>query len=424
MGTKHKNPSNSSEVFSKKSKLKASLSSKIPKPVLETCDRLKKQGYDVYIVGGVLRDLLLGKTASDWDLASNASPEDVQKLFERTIDVGKSFGTLGVVTDEKKCPLIQITAFRSEEAYNDHRHPDQVKLQSTIEEDLARRDFTINALALDPQSMKLIDVYNGQEDLNNLQLRTVGDPRIRFEEDALRILRAARFISQLNLKPQEELTFQAMKKVKEGHIAFVSQERIETEFIKLMQGEFVDQGLLWMQNIDLLEKVIRTQSYKPLSSEQAKKLTLISSEAYKLRMTLLFHFLAIDIPKEYKTKLKDWRFLLEKSPKELFTDLDFYHEWLFVMGEKGLHLLKQALNLIELGTSTQLQKLVDIQKQGPIVLQNLNINGDELKKIFGLSSGPELGQHLQDLLKAARKGRVPNQKQALLDYLRKKLDSE
>ena len=178
----------------------------LPKPVETALSRLEKAGYSAYVVGGCVRDHVLGFTPHDYDICSAATPEEMQKVFqgERTIETGLKHGTLTVLLSGM--PL-EITTYRVDGAYSDGRHPDSVQFTARVEDDLSRRDFTINAMAYSP-SAGLVDPFGGQADCERGVIRCVGDPAARFGEDALRILRALRFSSRLGF-PIEEATAQA-----------------------------------------------------------------------------------------------------------------------------------------------------------------------------------------------------------------------
>lgn len=179
----------------------------LPETVLQCMQALENAGYQAYAVGGCVRDSLLGITPHDYDLCTNASPAQIRSVFSgcSLVLAGEKHGTIGVVTDSG---VIEITTFRTEGGYQDSRHPDWVRFVTTIEEDLARRDFTVNAMAYSPRT-GLIDPWGGQRDLQQKILRTVGDPATRFTEDALRILRGVRFAVRFSLTP-EAATEQAM----------------------------------------------------------------------------------------------------------------------------------------------------------------------------------------------------------------------
>src|SRR6185312_11409763 len=209
----------------------------IPTEVLGVAYKLQKAGYEAWIVGGCVRDLILKRAPKDWDITTNATPEQIQGLFENTFYTNE-FGTVGVVNDaaeDPKLKVIEVTPYRLEGKYSDARRPDSVIFSQKIEEDLKRRDFTINALAYNPQDEKLLDLYDGIKDIGANILRTVGNPTDRFEEDALRILRAIRIAAELNFAI-EESTKQAMQ-ANAAQLGKISKERIRDELSRILMSE-------------------------------------------------------------------------------------------------------------------------------------------------------------------------------------------
>ena len=203
---------------------------RIPEYVQACMDRLEDAGFQAYIVGGCVRDAILGLEPNDYDMCTNALPEQTEALFSshRLVLAGKKHGTVGVITEGG---VIEITTFRTEGGYTDNRHPEWVKFVPSIEEDLARRDFTVNAMAYSP-SRGFSDPFGGREDLKNHILRAVGDPVQRFREDSLRILRGARFAAKYKLTPEED-TLTAMLTLRDlmEHLA---RERVFEELCKLL----------------------------------------------------------------------------------------------------------------------------------------------------------------------------------------------
>ena len=217
----------------------------IPKGVNGALDALRRAGWAAHPVGGCVRDLLLGRTPGDWDVCTDARPEQVMALFPRTAPTGLKHGTVTVLTEDGP---VEVTTFRREGGYADGRHPDEVDFDATLAEDLARRDFTVNAMALDENGM-VIDLYNGQLDLLRKVIRCVGDPDRRFGEDALRMLRALRFAAQLGFEIEPD-TLAAVRR--NAHRAEkLSGERIKAELEKILlspapelAGEAMRLGLL------------------------------------------------------------------------------------------------------------------------------------------------------------------------------------
>ena len=217
----------------------------LPMPVERCCTVLRGAGYAAHPVGGCVRDLLLGRVPGDWDVATSALPEQVQKLFPHTIPTGIKHGTITVVEGET---AIEVTTFRRESGYTDARHPDAVAFDTDLTGDLARRDFTINAMALD-DNLNVMDPFGGKDDLKRRIIRTVGDPMLRFSEDALRILRGVRFAAQLGFE-LEKTTAAAMEACA-PLTGRVSAERIKTEVEKTLLspkpqwvGKLIELGIL------------------------------------------------------------------------------------------------------------------------------------------------------------------------------------
>src|SRR5581483_3874329 len=213
---------------------------KIPPQVSRVTETLKNAGFKAYLVGGCVRDLLLGREPKDWDAATDATPEEIVKLFPHTF-YENQYGTVGVVnddTDNERLKVIEVTPFRLESDYSDKRRPDTVSFSKNLEDDLKRRDFTINAFALDISGKgksgsftgNITDMFDGRKDLENGLIRTVGDPHDRLSEDALRIMRAVRIAAELDFSI-EKGTLEALKTHASllGHIA---KERIRDEFVR------------------------------------------------------------------------------------------------------------------------------------------------------------------------------------------------
>ncbi len=246
----------------------------LPSEIQDISKKLQKAGHSAYLVGGCVRDILIGRTPKDWDVATNAKPEEIQELFPGSIYENK-FGTVAVklptINDLRlTTKIVEITTFRLEGKYTDKRHPDEIKFAKTIEEDLARRDFTINAIALlltngqlpmanDNReslviSRKFVDPFNGQKDIKNKIIRAVGNPKERFNEDALRMMRAVRFATELNFAIEEKSAM-AIKK-ESGLLKMIAKERIRDELIKITTNEYAKIGIQNLENLGLLKYVI------------------------------------------------------------------------------------------------------------------------------------------------------------------------
>ncbi|MDX1535981.1 MAG: HD domain-containing protein, partial [Candidatus Spechtbacterales bacterium] len=212
-----------------------------------------------YVVGGCVRDIMLKKEPNDWDITTDAKPEEIQKIFSDSFYENK-FGTVGVKTGSSKTgssktglEIVEVTTFRSEAKYSDKRHPDKVEFSSSVEEDLKRRDFTINAMAMDLNG-NIVDIFNGQKDLEKRIIRAVGDPGDRFDEDALRMLRAIRFATQLDFNIENK-TLKALKSNAES-IKAIANERVRDELSKMIDTPNAHQGVLLLKETGLLELVL------------------------------------------------------------------------------------------------------------------------------------------------------------------------
>ena len=191
---------------------------------------LRRKGHSAYLVGGCVRDLLLGKEPTDYDVATSATPDQVQQYFSQTYPVGAQFGVILVEIGNKD--FVEVATFRSDVSYSDGRHPDAVRFTQSAQEDVKRRDFTINGLLLDPENNQVLDFVGGQMDLKNRTIRAIGQPDVRFQEDKLRMLRAVRFAARFEYKIEPE-TFAAIQDLGD-QITQVSRERVRDELLKML----------------------------------------------------------------------------------------------------------------------------------------------------------------------------------------------
>lgn len=235
----------------------------VPEKVNIIIETLLAHGYEAYAVGGCVRDSLLGREADDWDITTSASPYEVKALFRRTIDTGIQHGTVTVMLDKEG---FEVTTYRIDGEYEDGRHPKEVLFTKNLEEDLKRRDFTINAMAYNEQT-GMVDIFGGVADLQNKIIRCVGVAGERFDEDALRIMRAFRFSAQLGFSIEENTRIAAAKRAE--NLNKISAERIRTELTKLLLSENPDR-LLWMQQ-NGITKIVLPEFDAMLATEQHNK---------------------------------------------------------------------------------------------------------------------------------------------------------
>jgi len=225
----------------------------IPREVKDVARNLEKGGYKAYLVGGCVRDLLINRQPKDWDIATDAEPKEIQRIFPESV-YENEFGTVGIKTEsaDEKLKVIEVTTFRIEGKYTDKRHPDEVRFAKTVEEDLSRRDFTVNAVALDMKGA-IIDPYDGREDLNKKIIRTVGNPRDRFNEDALRLVRAVRLSAELGFKMEEDMALSV--KSHAGLLEMIAKERIRDEFVKIVMSDRAAEGTVLLEDYNLLKYI-------------------------------------------------------------------------------------------------------------------------------------------------------------------------
>ena len=253
--------------------LNKNLDDKIPSQVSQVTDTLEKAGFEAYLVGGCVRDLLMGREPKDWDVTTNAKPEEIVPLFEKTV-YENTFGTVGVclpvsqetqtgevnhppaptgeTTEKPEYMIIEVTPHRIEAKYSDFRHPDEIKFSDKLEDDLKRRDFTVNAMSY--RNGVITDMWNGLKDIEEKVLRTVGDPKDRFSEDALRMLRAIRFSCQLDFSVAYETVDNIVKN--SDLIKNISGERVRDEFVKIILSKNPSTGIVMLHKFGLLKNII------------------------------------------------------------------------------------------------------------------------------------------------------------------------
>ncbi len=226
---------------------------RVPQEVSRITAALEAGGFEAWLVGGCVRDLFIGRTPKDWDVTTNATPEQIQGLFENTFYTNE-FGTVGVVTEDAQdptCKVVEVTPYRVEGKYSDARRPDSVIFSQKIEDDLGRRDFTINALAYNLSTSQLLDLFGGIKDMREGILRAVGDPHERFAEDALRIMRAVRLSAELDFAI-EEGTKAAMQAQGE-QLGKISKERIRDEFVRIINSPNPRKALELAHTLNILQ---------------------------------------------------------------------------------------------------------------------------------------------------------------------------
>ncbi len=441
---------------------------KLPEYVQKFMQTFRDKGYEIYLVGGGVRDLLLEKQTDNWDFTTNAKPEEILKLFKNAFYHNK-YGTVTVpLKIEDKTLLFEVTPFRKESNYSDFRHPDKIEWAKTVEEDLARRDFTINAIAFDGE--KLIDPFLGRKDLENKLIRAVGDPDKRFNEDALRLMRAIRFASQLGFM-LEEKTRESIKK--NAHlIKKISWERIRDEFLKILESPYAAEGVIFLKNTGILKHILpeldkcfsvpqkspKRHHIYDVGTHLVMSLKNCSSKDPITRFATLIH--DIGKAKTFKkteegvitfynhevvgAKIADRiarRFKLSNKQRDKLVRLVRFHQFTvdenqtdkalrrFIrnVGKENLEdmLALRVADRIGSGakpTSWRLElfkkRLEEVQKQ-PFTIKDLKIDGYDVMRILGLKPGPKIGEVLKAIFEKVEAGELRNEREELLKELEK-----
>ena len=383
-------------------------------PVLQT---LKEAGHEAVFVGGSVRDLVLGKEISDVDIATSATPEEVKSLFSHTVDVGIEHGTVLVLHHHDS---YEVTTFRTEGTYQDFRHPDSVTFVRSLEEDLMRRDFTINALAVNDQE-EIVDYFGGIEDLEREIIRCVGNPMERFNEDALRMMRAVRFAGQLGFTIESD-TFNAIRTLK-ANLERVAVERMKVEFEKM---------ILSPHRALAFQAFVESELYHSCPDLKEAKETLLKIGVFpieKLTITqawiLFAYYEQLTVPQLRKV-LKDWK----SSNDQISTILTGYQtllarlekEWdAFLAYECPEVLAIEVEQLLPgIGHSEQLVELEEVYRQLPIrSMKDIQIDGFGVKEALGLEKmGPIIGEVLQALQTEVLSGRLVNENADIVSWIR------
>jgi len=393
----------------------------IPDPVWHLLKVLGKHGHEAYIVGGCVRDSLMGRRPSDWDIATSAYPNEIKTCFPRTFDTGIAHGTVTVVYGGKN---YEITTFRLDGKYEDGRHPTSVSFTRSLEDDLARRDFTMNALAWHPES-GLIDPFGGQKDIENRLIRGVGNPNLRFKEDALRMMRAVRFSSQLNFNISPE-TLSAIKDNAVG-LKQISAERVRDELTKMLLSPHPEKFLLLLET-----KLIQTGWPIPLKPDENEIRNSIGilSECPK-KVILAYAVLLYERgPEDAYGVMNALRFskvicretsLLVKWAKHILVNQDYpLRKYLSLCGVsyfQDILTLKQLMKTKDYGLLPLIKERYDriVENGDCLSIRDLQITGNDLLEM-GLS-GKAVGEALEYLLDMVLRNPSQNEKLALCDLV-------
>ncbi|WP_053366938.1 CCA tRNA nucleotidyltransferase [Bacillus sp. FJAT-27245] len=385
---------------------------------LPVLDAIHKAGHEAYFVGGSVRDRVMSRPVGDIDIATSARPEQVKEIFTKTIDIGIEHGTVLVL---HKGGSYEVTTYRTETGYTDYRRPDKVEFVASLQEDLKRRDFTINAMAMD-KSGELIDPFGGSEDIGRREIRTVGEPADRFGEDALRMMRAARFASQLGFEI-EGATFASMKKSAPllNHIAV---ERKKAEFEKLLGGRWRKDGLEILMQTGIVD-------YLPgLSGREADLENVINLDMGNLTANemwvLLLYCLGFDKP-EADLFLRSWK--MSNKQMALLTSHLFYMkermeaDWgvssLFQAGKDAIASVERLVQAAGGNASNEtMEKWLSEYEKLPIKDKNeLAVSGGDLIRWEGRSGGPWVKEKMAAIERAVLLGAVENNQLKIREWL-------
>ena len=393
----------------------------LPEEVLYCLQTLDYYGHSAYVVGGCVRDHLLGLTPSDYDMCTSATPEEICDLFERhqLVRSGEKHGTIGVVVAGQ---VYEITTFRKEGAYSDVRHPDEVEFVADIREDLARRDFTVNAMAYNPET-GYVDPFGGQTDLQKKVLRAVGDPDVRFNEDALRILRGVRFAVRFGLTPTEN-TLSGMS-LCAPLMNQLAKERVSAELCKILPLISANQLIQYKSVFtQLLPALVKDDIYKKTATVVG-----LTEPVLPLRLAALLHSLdtitAEDILLQLKLSntLRNRASLLVKlHTQPLPNDKKQLRR---ILGEHGQEAIEQVLALqiaVAKAAGESIAELESVQlllgtlreDSGCLTAKDLAITGSDLLAL-GTEPGPHIGQCMQALLSLVQDEVLANTKEELME---------
>ncbi len=440
----------------------------IPETVSRVTETLEKAGFEAYLIGGCVRDLFLGKTPKDWDVTTNAKPDEITGLFPKTF-YENEYGTVGVVNEDEKDPaleIVEVTPYRTESEYSDSRRPDSVSFDATLEDDLKRRDFTMNAIALNLSKNKVVDPFGGRVDLQKGLIRAVGEPKKRFSEDALRMLRAIRLHAELGFTIEEK-TKEGIKDSAEL-LKKIAKERIRDEFIKTLMSENPMEAIAVAQNLGVLEFVVPelldaigieqnqahafdvwTHLLKSLQHSADKKWPI------HIRLAALFHDISKPETRRWSKEKEEWTFyghevvgarkteaILKnlKFPNELVTTVVKLVRWHMFFSDTEQITLSAVRRLISnvgkenvwdlmnlrvcdrIGTGRpkenpyrlrKYQSMVEEAMRDPVSVGMLAIDGKDIMDIAKIPASPKIGQILHALLEEVLENPELNKKDIL-----------
>lgn len=377
-------------------------------------DTLQQQGFEAYVVGGAVRDIVLGKAATDIDIATIALPNEVKATFPRSIDVGIAHGTIVVLMDD--C-AIEVTTFRTDGNYVDHRRPTDVTFVRSLEEDMKRRDFTMNAMAL-TRDEDIIDLFGGIEDIQNEIIRTVGDPNHRFGEDALRMLRAIRFSAQLNFQ-LEEKTAEAIKN-NASNIQHISVERITNELEKIWVSDFPLNALKELEKTTIGQWLPGSLIWSPKMWGQFDAngetvlgwafLSLLQNKDKQEKIPSLYR-----LSNQQKLEIQQIVRAVNIREQRFFSTDDLYQfrEETLVTAEKYAKILFPSIVSVDTMTIIEMKHALPIQS-----IKELSITGNDLMKWLDKPGGPWLKDMINEIVHAILHKEIDNHPEHIKEWIK------
>ncbi len=424
----------------------------IPKEVQHVADTLENRGFEAYLVGGCVRDLLLEHTPHDWDITTNAHPLEIESLFPETF-VNNEYGTVGVVTESEdpRLKVIEVTPYRAESEYTNARHPDNVEFGVSLEKDLERRDFTMNAVAYRLKTSEIVDPYGGEADASRKIIKAVGEPTQRFAEDALRMMRAVRLAVRLGFTIEGD----TMNAIAENapNLGRISKERIRDEFVKILESKQPMQGIIFLEKLGLLTHVapdllrgIGVDQNQAHAFDVYEHLLRTMQHAadkdwgFDVRIAGLFHDVSKPETRRWSKEKNDWTFhghevVGAKVTKKALQDLKFPKEtiekvvklvrWhmffsdpaqitlsavrrtIANVGPEYIWELLQLRRCDRIGTGRPKEQPFRLRKytamveealRDPISVKMLKVDGSRIMELSGEKPGPRLGHTLNALL--------------------------
>ncbi len=453
---------------------------KIPQEIAGVAKTLEKAGFEAYLIGGCVRDLLLNKKPKDWDFTTNATPEEIMKIFANTF-YENEYGTVGVVNEnvsDETLKVVEVTPYRLEAKYSNKRHPDAVTFGKKLNDDLKRRDFTMNAVALKIEKeskgvceVTTVDLFDGQKDLQKGIIRAVGEPTARFAEDALRILRAIRFSAELNF----EIESKTIGAIKENacHLENISAERIREEFSRILLSDNPQKALILSHDLGVLSFVlpelergigIKQNSAHAYDVWEHSLRTLQHAAkrnfSFEVRLAVLLHDLGKIPARRWSEEKKDWTFYGHdvigakiavkilarlKFSKKITDDVVKLVRWHMFFSDTEVITLSSVRRMIKNVGQENIWKLMDVRaadrigtgrpkespyrlrkyqamveeaSRDPISVNMLKINGEKIMTLTGLEPGPKIGFILHALLEEV----LEDPKLNTDDYLEKRVE--